>query len=207
MGKRSDFEKRPKDMYLTPREAVIPLVPFLPSKRFRFAEPCAGDGRLVDHLEELTNGVCDFISDIDPEGVIEMLADEGKLPYRDDVRERDIFDIDPAELVDYDAVITNPPWTRDKKSGYLLHKIIEHLVKSQTSVWLLFDADWMQTVQAAELLRSYCVQIVSVGRVKWIEDSKMTGKDNCCWYEFRYDAPTMGARAPLFWGRYKNMAG
>jgi hypothetical protein len=32
---------------------------------------------------------------------------------------------------------------------------------------------------------------VSVGRVKWIPDSKMTGKDNCCWYLFDQadDAP------------------
>jgi len=26
--------------------------------------------------------------------------------------------------------------------------------------------------------------IVSVGRVKWIPDSKHTGKDNVCWYLF-----------------------
>ena len=30
----------------------------------------------------------------------------------------------------------------------------------------------------------WLVKIVSVGRVKWIPDSKMTGKDNCCWYLF-----------------------
>ena len=34
-------------------------------------------------------------------------------------------------------------------------------------------------------------KIVSVGRVKWIEDSPFTGKDNCCWYLFdaREEAP------------------
>ena len=26
-----------------------------------------------------------------------------------------------------------------------------------------------------------------VGRVKWIEDSKSVGKDNCCWYLFDYN--------------------
>jgi hypothetical protein len=25
---------------------------------------------------------------------------------------------------------------------------------------------------------------VAIGRVKWIEDSKFTGKDNACWYLF-----------------------
>lgn len=27
-------------------------------------------------------------------------------------------------------------------------------------------------------------KIVSVGRVKWIEDSPHTGKDDCAWYMF-----------------------
>jgi hypothetical protein len=34
--------------------------------------------------------------------------------------------------------------------------------------------------------------VVSVGRVKWIPDSKMTGKDNCAWYHFAPgDSPTV----------------
>jgi hypothetical protein len=27
---------------------------------------------------------------------------------------------------------------------------------------------------------------VSIGRVKWVEDSKGSGKDNSCWYLFDY---------------------
>lgn len=44
-----------------------------------------------------------------------------------------------------------------------------------------------------------CVKVVSVGRVKWIEDSKMTGKDNCAWYLFdeNHVGPTQ------FYGRVK----
>ena len=52
--------------------------------------------------------------------------------------------------------------------------------------WLLFDADWAHTKQARPYLK-YCDKIVSVGRVKWIPDSKMTGKDNCAWYLFLKD--------------------
>ena len=35
-------------------------------------------------------------------------------------------------------------------------------------------------------------KVVSVGRIKWIKDSKSTGKDNCCWYLFdkRFDGNT-----------------
>jgi hypothetical protein len=49
--------------------------------------------------------------------------------------------------------------------------------------WLLFDADWAYTRQAAPFLK-YCAKIVVIGRVKWIEDSDMAGKDNSCWYLF-----------------------
>jgi hypothetical protein len=50
MGKRSSFERREADFYPTPRAAVVPLIPYLRGIR-RFAEPCAGDGDLVGHLE------------------------------------------------------------------------------------------------------------------------------------------------------------
>ena len=50
MGKRSSFERREADFYPTPAKAVLPLVPFLRGIR-TFAEPCAGEGDLVRHLE------------------------------------------------------------------------------------------------------------------------------------------------------------
>ena len=50
MGKRSNFERREADFYPTPRAAVVPLIPYLRGIR-TFAEPCAGDGALVRHLE------------------------------------------------------------------------------------------------------------------------------------------------------------
>ena len=50
MGKRSNFERRKADFYPTPRAAVLPLIPYLRGV-CKFAEPCAGDGALVRHLE------------------------------------------------------------------------------------------------------------------------------------------------------------
>jgi hypothetical protein len=50
MGKRSSFERREADFYPTPRVAVVPLIPHLRCIK-TFAEPCAGDGALVRHLE------------------------------------------------------------------------------------------------------------------------------------------------------------
>ena len=52
MGKRSDFERYERDAYATPPDAVSPLVPYLMAGNVRsFAEPCAGEGNLVRHLQ------------------------------------------------------------------------------------------------------------------------------------------------------------
>ena len=65
--------------------------------------------------------------------------------------------------------------------------------------WLLFDADWMHTKQSIEYL-PLLKKVVSIGRVQWIEGSKSSGKDNCCWYFFsRSDSPD--SQAIHFFGR------
>ena len=148
MGKRSSFERREADFYPTPAKAVLPLVPFLRGIR-TFAEPCAGEGDLVRHLESF--GLrCVYAGDI----------------------------------------ITNPPWSRD-----VLHGLITHF-QNIAPTWLLLDSDWAQTKQAAPFLPS-CSDIVAIGRVKWIEGSKHTGKDNAGWY--RFDARHKAG--PVFHGR------
>ena len=159
MGKRSDFERKPRDFYPTPIEAVEPLLPHL-SEEFSFAEPCAGDGALVEHLE--TKGVCTWASDIEPqaEGIYKRSYDELS------------FD----ELIDSEYVITNPPWDRT-----ILHPMIEFFAPKKKT-WLLFDADWMHTKQSRQYM-PWCRKIVSVGRIKWF--GNMTGKDNCAWYLFQ----------------------
>jgi hypothetical protein len=158
MGKRSDFERKPRDFYPTPAEAVLPLCSHLPGYAFTFVEPCAGDGALVRHLEKMTHGECNSATDIEPQH--EMVV------------KSDIFDCTYAHI---NYAITNPPWDRK-----ILHPIIEHL-SSQIPTWLLFDADWMHTKQAYPYL-PYCKKIVSIGRVKWF--GKTSGKDNCAWYLF-----------------------
>ena len=172
MGKRSNFVRRERDWYPTPAEAVLPLIPHL-DRGASFVEPCAGDGALVRHLQ--AHGLsCVHASDI-------VARPE------DGIGEADAFDITAAPA---DYIITNPPWSRD-----VLHPMIRHF-SSILPTWLLFDADWVHTRQAAPflpLLRT----VVSVGRVKWIPGSKMTGKDNCAWMHF--DASTTGPT--IFVGR------
>ena len=159
MGKRSNFDRIERDFYPTPYAAVEPLLPHL-ADQTSYIEPCAGDGALVDHLSSAGHR-CIRASDIEPQ--------------RSDIARQDVFD---AHLPKAMTVITNPPWDRK-----LLHPLIDKLIMSEATSWLLFDADWMHTKQAANFI-GYCGAIVSVGRVKWIPDSKGTGKDNCCWYRF-----------------------
>jgi hypothetical protein len=166
MGKRSNFERREADFYTTPRAAVMPLIPHLRGIR-TFAEPCAGDGALVRHLEEF----------------------DLRCVYSGDIRDgQDALALDNYGAAD--AIITNPPWSRD-----VMHGLIAHF-RNVTPTWLLLDADWAHTKQAAPFL-PHCSDIVAVGRVKWIEGSKHTGKENCAWCRFH-----IGHKAgPAFHGR------
>ena len=78
MGKRCDFERKPRDFYPTPFAAVEPLVKHL-TQGFTFAEPCAGDGQLCRHLEYFGgsndknfNGWKSFTSRIRPSHILKV---------------------------------------------------------------------------------------------------------------------------------------
>ena len=173
MGKRSRFERVERDFYPTPVEAVGPLLPHL-FPGTRFCEPCAGNGALIDHLIAAGHR-CFDAWDIEPQ--------------REDILKADARTT-AVNYDDLDCFITNPPWKRVS-----LHPIITNL-SAQHPAWLLFDADWSHTRQAAPYM-TLLRKIVSVGRVKWIPDSKFTGKDNCAWHLF--DAQTVSPA--LFYGR------
>ena len=169
MGKRSDFARIPRDFYPTPIAAVLPLLPHLPDE-FSYWEPCAGDGALINHLADHKKVSYCAASDIEPRCLI---------PKADALEQQ------PTSRTSVDYIITNPPWDRK-----ILHPMIAHF-SAMRPTWLLFDADWIHTRQSAPYM-PWLRKIVSVGRVKWIPDSKMTGKDNCSWHLFdqRTDGPT-----------------
>lgn len=140
----------------------------LPRRGVLFAEPCAADGGLTRKLIEHGN-TCAWQSDIAPQ-------------------HEDVFEFDALQLITLDlladVIITNPPWERRKHKGEIFNRLLRHWLETfNGDIWLLFDADWIHTVQALEF-KTYCKSIVSVGRVKWIADSKHVGKDNCAWYCF-----------------------
>lgn len=155
MGKRSNFKRRKHDAYDTPEHAFTPLLPHLHGV-CTFAEPCAGKGYLVGHLQR-HGYICSYEGDIQ--------------------QGYDALEYNFAADAVFDAIITNPPWTRE-----ILHPMIT-LFQRMAPTWLLFDADWAFTQQAAPFLQN-CSHIVSVGRVKWVEDSEHKGKDNAAWYRF-----------------------
>lgn len=169
MSKRApQFARRERDFYPTPYEAVLPLIPHLRGVK-TFAEPCAGEGHLVGHLQR--HGlICSYEGDIS--------SGYDALTYR--------FEEDAT----FDAIISNFPWRRD-----ILHPLIERCM-SIAPTWIILDADWIHTKQSAAFI-DQCSHVVSVGRVKWIEDSKHTGKDNSCW--LRFHAQHTGG--PRFIGR------
>ena len=172
MGKRSDFERVERDFYPTPMSAVLPLIPHLSLHDVGYVEPCCGDGALIRHLGKFGYG-WSLASDIAPSFYGAIAVDALSHCFA------------PGR-----TFITNPPWDRK-----ILHPLIERL-SDRGKTWLLFDADWCHTKQAIPYLPRLR-KIVSVGRVKWIPDSKMTGKDNCAWHLFT--APS--TEPTVFYGR------
>jgi hypothetical protein len=129
MGKRSNFERREIDFYPTPRVAVVSLIPHLRGIH-SFAEPCAGDGALVGHLEEF--GLqCVYSGDI------RTGQDELALDYYGTA----------------DCIVSNPPYTRP-----LVHALIWHFARILRT-WQLIDYDWSATKQATPFM-TCCSDIV-----------------------------------------------
>jgi hypothetical protein len=161
MTKRNPgLARNPRDFYPTPAKAVEALLPWLQEEKGkRFAEPCCGKRDLINHL--MGNGyLCTYAADISM-GL-------------------DVMQWMPR-LNDFDFTCTNPPWHRPT-----MHEMILHLVRATAKpVWLLIDADWMHTKQAAPYIGLYCTHIVSIGRVRWMEGTTMDGYDNSAWYRFK----------------------
>lgn len=154
MGKRSDFKRNKADKYRTPPEGMFPLRPYL-KPGATFIDPCAGDGRIARHIPG-----CVQQFDLEPDDLFMAIGDALS-----------------AVLVPCDYICTNPPWSRN-----VLHPMITRF-RQHAPTWLLFDADWAYTKQAAPFM-IYCRYVVAVGRLKWFPDSKDHGKDSCAWYLF-----------------------
>jgi len=162
MGKRSDYERNPRDLYPTPLEAVLPLrgnvLPYS-----SFFEPCAGDGRLVKWLEETLKLQCFGATDIEPQNGTVIQLDANNLTQ---------------DHVEYcDLIITNPPFAWN-----MLKPLLDKFISLRPTL-LLLPADFMHNKRMGSYME-ICESIISIGRVKWIEGSKTAGVDNYAWYLF-----------------------
>ncbi len=111
----------------------------------------AGDGALVRHLESF--------------GL--RCAYQGDIATGQDALATNTYS-------DADAIITNPPWTRE-----LLHPLIEHFCRRlPPQQWLLLDQDWACATKQAVPFLTCCTDILPIGRLIWIPGTKMHGKDN-----------------------------
>lgn len=163
MGKRSDFEKNPRDYYRTfDPKAGFALELFIPPNS-RYIEPFAGAGDLI---QQLTFADCVLAYDIEPQACM--------------VDKADAFRINSDELIDIDLLISNPPWTKE-----VFHKILDHFVP-MIDCWFLMHSDWKQNKGSAKYVETWLTDIVPIGRLKWIEDSPHTSKDNCEWLKFSF---------------------
>jgi len=172
MGKRSEFEKKPRDKYYTiDPDAVKPILSKLKEyykqtgKKRNYAEPCAGAENLINLLSEYAD--CIWTSDIDPQNDFDTPVD--------------VMDLVRLDFnVDCDLIITNPPYTKK-----ILMPMIEKMLTLTENVWLLLPADMMHNQYMSRLIDKHCISILSVGRLYWEAEKKVKGKDNYEWYFFK----------------------
>jgi hypothetical protein len=180
------FARRPHDFYATPGAAVQPLLPHL-APHTDYIEPCAGDGALIRALGAAGHS-CVYACDIEPRGPV--------------IDQADVLSGHPIGP-GHTPIITNPPWTRlkghysDPVRSPLPCMIREFVFNAKRTTWLLLDAGFAHTGDLWAEFGPYCERIVSVGRVKWIAESKSHGQKDVCWYKFR----PVAAGRPIFFGK------
>lgn len=178
VAKRSNFEKRPRDLYETPVEAVRCLMPHL--KRagvVRYIEPCAGSGKLVRGIEVLS-----AIDSID----VKCMGLYDIHPLDPSIMQLDANDLRAYHLNGANTIITNPPFS---------FHVLKHLIPIFTHLaptWLLLPHDFSANLRSGPFME-HCHKIQPIGRVKWIENSKHMGMENSSWYQFRAQRADRGS--------------
>lgn len=165
MGKRSDFERVERNFYRTfDRRAGKALLPHIDGVQ-SYIEPFAGRGDLVDQMTELDK-LCKWQSDMEPqrEGIVTLdCLNQGAIDHI-------------KHETDCRLIITNPPWERK-----YFHPALDLFTENGFKGWWLIDAPWIFNKSSAPYLKKYVTDIVTIGRLKWVENTTMSGKDDCIW--------------------------
>ena len=193
MGKYSDEERHERDFYATPMKAVVPLIHYLGCVQ-RFVEPFVGDGRLVNHLCSQKEGLkCDWAFDILPqlEPITVTATNDFLVSEQRDFNEiSELFFYNEVTKRGIDAIISNPPWLNTSASGHQLDRFINKLCVAEVPVIMLLNGNilnnksFWHTKVPGRALGDLCYQILPVGRMKWIEGSAHSGKEDCSWFFF-----------------------
>lgn len=173
MGKQSDFERNSRDFYPTPMKGALPLIRMMERQYssdnpIKFIEPFAGDGALTDHLTTSPVLECVYEADIEPQ--------------HSRINQHDYKDVPNEFCATADYFISNPPWINSVASGRLLFTLINNL-STKRPTWLLLDGGFAFNLSSGDYMR-YCSEVIPVGRLKWIPDSKYSGKEDCAWFLF-----------------------
>jgi hypothetical protein len=164
LSKRSNFDKIPRDFYPTFDTNATPPSFIREIRGKRYAEPCCGQGDLVELLYDAA--ICKWESDIEDRGLGFLF---------------DAMCLTKNELWKCDLIITNPPYTRK-----VILPMIDHFI-SLKPTWLLLPADWMHNKYFGPYMDK-CSKVISVGRLKWFKDSLHSSTDNYCWYYWKHKA-------------------
>lgn len=161
--RRNNFPKRKSDKYTTWNSKAYPRLLELLPPGTRFAEPCAGDGDMVQHLEDAGH-ICTYAGDIE--------TGQDALEWWDDEHVSDM-------------IITNPPYT-----WAILNQLLAHFYK-QRPTWCLLPLEFLANQQSAHHMHR-CALVVPIPRLKWIKDSRDTGTADHSWFYFPCDQPQPG---------------
>lgn len=199
MGKYSEFERKGRDFYATPYKAVEPLAPYLQTTnplladKLRYFEPFAGDGALIQHLSK-TNPEwrCMGATDVSPSKPEQgdWLCPEANNIQTDNFDDYGHNFRHTVEHLGIRAVITNPPWLNDSKSRFQLLRFLNYILHAKCSAIFLLNGNlvhnkgsWQNRTYGYSLM-DRCQHVLPIGRLKWIEGSEHSGKEDCCWYFF-----------------------
>ncbi|MEO9625884.1 MAG: hypothetical protein ABJF09_00585 [Qipengyuania citrea] len=172
--------------------AMLAVGDIAPGQAVRYAEPCAGQGDLIQLLQhEAPQLHCAFGLEYD-------WQDEG-LHNRWPIAHGNALTLGAPDLAGVELIVTNPPWKREA-----LHPLITHLA-SLRPTWLLYDGSWAFTKQAAPFHR-VLTDVAAVGRLRFFPPPgrplrlpgesdaayrdrarkwrSMDPPDDCAWYRF-----------------------
>ena len=200
---QSNFERNSRDFYPTPYKAVLPLTNYIGHKSVTYVEPFAGDGALIKHFMKASdnNMMCIYASDIEP--LVTAIGDTNHPKGYNTIEEADYRDVcgTLSDTYDFDHFISNPPWINSKSSGFQRLNII-HTLASIKPTWLLLKGAYAFNENMSDVM-SFCTDIIPIGRVKWIPDSKHTDTEDSAWFKFDKQATLTHLTGPVLHPRKK----